>query len=274
MIQAGLSFPPFTYTLAETKCAQFAAAIGDELHRLPGGRYEAPVGSVFFVAAQDSGAVFRRLGLGWPDVLFGGLDLVYGRPLRAGETISGQTVVAGCRERGEGAGRLGLVQLRTEYLDEADEPVLQEVSTLIVSRGAGPRTDGPAAPVAGDAAPDQATFSHLVTRLDIAWMAVAVTDPNPIHVEDEVARQAGFRSVIAHGTFPVGAIGAAVARRYGAGRTRLLSVRLTAPTYPGDTILATAVEGRGPSTLDVAAVARGRLLAKGTVELDRDGQAP
>lgn len=261
--EPGFAFPAFTYALERVKCEEFARSIGDTLHRLPDGGEEVPVGSVFFVAAQDPSAIFEGLGLGWTDLLFGGIELEYARPLAAGETLSGLSTVAGYRERGEGERRLGILELRTDYRDEAQAPVLGETTTLIVRRGASlPGPGSSSLPAVAEPG-----FSCAVSRMSIAWMAVAITDPNPIHVEDEVARAAGFPSAIAHGTFPVGAIGAAVAARLGAGAVRRLSVRLTGPAYPGDTIVATASPATAPGLLDAQASAEGRLLARGQVEV-------
>jgi acyl dehydratase len=76
-----------------------------------------------------------------------------------------------------------------------------------------------------------------VDRLKIAWMAVAITDPNPIHLEDAVAHQAGFPSVIAHGTFAIGLMGQLLARWVGQQQVRRLEARLLAPVFPGEELL-------------------------------------
>lgn len=83
-------------------------------------------------------------------------------------------------------------------------------------------------------------YRHRVTRMSIAWMAVALEDPNEIHVEDTVASEAGFDTVIAHGTFPVGMIGTMITNWIGPGRVKYLSIRLEAPTFPGNEIVAGA----------------------------------
>lgn len=81
-------------------------------------------------------------------------------------------------------------------------------------------------------------YECYVDRMAIAWMAVALEDPNLIHIEDSVAHEAGFSAVIAHGTFPIGAIGAMLARWIGEENVLELDIRLVAPTYPGHTIKA------------------------------------
>jgi acyl dehydratase len=76
-----------------------------------------------------------------------------------------------------------------------------------------------------------------VDRLKIAWMAVAITDPNPIHLEDAVAYQAGFPSVIAHGTFAIGLMGLLLTRWAGQQQVRRVEARLLAPVFPGEELL-------------------------------------
>ncbi len=47
---------------------------------------------------------------------------------------------------------------------------------------------------------------HRVTRLDLVRYAGASGDFNPIHFDDEVARQFGLDGVIAHGMFTMGLV--------------------------------------------------------------------
>ena len=256
VLEAGTAFEPFVYRIEPVKAAEFARAIGDGLRPLPGGGIAAPVGFLFFVTAQDSGAVFRAAGVGWADVLFGGLSLRYARPVRVGETLRGRTCVTEVKRRNE----LAFASLETRYADDRGLAVLDEVSTVVV-RTAPPRPLPPRGG-GGPPGPDGGTFQVRVDRMAIAWMAVALEDPNPIHLEDEVARAAGFPSVIAHGTFPVGAIGALLTREHGAGSVRSLDVRLLAPTYPGETVTAVAT-----TELEVAAHAGDRVVAGGRAEV-------
>ena len=258
VLEPGAGLPPFRCRLEHAKAAEFAYAIGDELRPLPGGELEAPVGFLFFVTAQDSGEVFRTLGLAWTDVVFAGLSLDYERPVRVGEALEGRTCVTEVKRRGD----VVFASLQTRYADETGAEPLVELSTVAVRTPApAPAPGPPGEPPAGDL-----LYQLAVSRMAIAWMAVALGDPNPIHVEDEVARRAGFPSAIAHGTFPIGAIGAMLTRAHGAGSVRSLDVRLTGPTYPGDTVTAVGVADRDGG-LDVAAYAGQRLLARGCADL-------
>lgn len=96
----------------------------------------------------------------------------------------------------------------------------------------------------GDELPE--VLSPAIDRLRIAYMAVAMRDPNLVHVEDDFAVRSGLPGVIAHGTFVLAYAGAAVGRALGVDAIRRLKVDLTAPVFPGDILTtkgrATAVE--------------------------------
>ncbi|HZQ28198.1 MAG TPA: MaoC family dehydratase [Acidimicrobiales bacterium] len=108
-----------------------------------------------------------------------------------------------------------------------------------------------------------------ISRMRLAYMAVAMRDPNPVHVDDEFAKDIGLPSVIAHGTFAVSYVGAAVSRHVGVDNLRRLKVDLTAPVFPGS-VLTTEVTVRGTEgdlvVADVRAVgADGTEVARGEV---------
>jgi acyl dehydratase len=79
-----------------------------------------------------------------------------------------------------------------------------------------------------------------IERMNIAYMAVAMRDPNEVHTEDEVARKTGVPQVIAHGTFPLGYAGALLTRTFGADAVERFSLKLTAPVFPRDHLTAQA----------------------------------
>lgn len=91
-----------------------------------------------------------------------------------------------------------------------------------------------------------------VDRLRIAYMAVAMRDPNLVHVEDGYAAKAGLPSAIAHGTFVTSYAGAAVSRVVGVDALRRVRVDVTAPVFPGDLLrtagVVTAAEPRPDGT--------------------------
>jgi len=134
MNPVGMEFSPFTYRVDAVKAGEFARAIGDELRPVDGVP-EVPVGMIFFVVAGDSGEIFQALGIDWQNALFGGVALDLKRPLVAGDTLKGRTRCTAYREKGDGAGRLGIVELETRYRDHRESEILVEVSTIIVRGG-------------------------------------------------------------------------------------------------------------------------------------------
>ena len=75
-----------------------------------------------------------------------------------------------------------------------------------------------------------------VDRMRIAYMTVAMRDPNPVHIEDDYAQRCGLPGVIAHGTFVVAYLGLAVSRLVGVDAVRRVRADLTQPVFPGDKI--------------------------------------
>ena len=264
--EVGTEFPPFSHRVDPVKATEFATAIDDSLRRLPSGAWEVPIGMLFFVPIQDSGLIFRSFGADWTDVLFGGIALTFDRPVETGEELHGRTVVTSSRERGEGSARSLLVDLTTSYKGAEGGCVMTEVSTIVIRRPPRDRPgELPPAPLNPEPAAGAWVHRVEVSRLKIAYMAISIEDPNPIHVEDEIALRAGFPGAIAHGTFPIGALGAAVAASCGPGRLRRLEVRLIAPVYPGSEVVA-QVRLDGESYL-LEAHAGGRLVAKGSAQI-------
>ncbi len=87
-------------------------------------------------------------------------------------------------------------------------------------------------------------FRHSRTcdRLTPVYYAAVSGDFNPVHLDPEVARQAGFPSNILHGMCTFAWLAEACAIELGdAGRIRRMRARFSRPVFPGDTI---TFEGR------------------------------
>ncbi|MFF6002945.1 MaoC family dehydratase [Prauserella flavalba] len=122
----------------------------------------------------------------------------------------------------------------------------------------------------GDTLPEIVTPA--IDRMRIAYMTVSMRDPNLVHLEDDYAAKAGLPSVIAHGTFAVSHLGAAVSRAVGVDALTQFRVDLVAPVFPGDVLrteaTVTGVEtGDGGTVVSVklsATKADGTRVARGT----------
>ncbi|WP_375745726.1 MaoC/PaaZ C-terminal domain-containing protein [Corallococcus interemptor] len=100
------------------------------------------------------------------------------------------------------------------------------------------------------------TFTHVrqCDRLRPVYYAGASGDYNPIHIDPEVGRQAGFNGVILQGLCTLGWAVEAVAVFVGdPGRVRRVKVRFSRPVLPEDTV---TFQGR------VTAITEGRLTTE------------
>jgi 3-hydroxybutyryl-CoA dehydratase len=82
-----------------------------------------------------------------------------------------------------------------------------------------------------------------VTDRDIALFAEVSTDHNPVHLDDDYARDTIFQGRIAHGMLTAGLISAVIGEQLpGHGSVYLgQSLRFLAPVRPGDSVLAEVV---------------------------------
>jgi acyl dehydratase len=89
---------------------------------------------------------------------------------------------------------------------------------------------------AGEPLPE---LTRVVTSEDVRAYAEAGGDRNPLHLDDAVARAAGFPGVIAHGMFTMGHLGACIGSWAGdPGAILALSAQFRAPVFMGDRIVA------------------------------------
>ncbi|CAA7612284.1 MaoC family dehydratase [Magnetospirillum sp. SS-4] len=86
----------------------------------------------------------------------------------------------------------------------------------------------------GDAIPD--LVKPVITRTQLALFAGASGDHNPIHLDDEQARNGGLPGVIAHGMLSMAFLGQVLTNWAPQKAVRSYSARFTAMAFPGDTI--------------------------------------
>lgn len=82
-------------------------------------------------------------------------------------------------------------------------------------------------------------LTRTVTSEDIRAYADVSGDRNPLHQNDELAREVGFPGIIAHGMFTMGHLASCIAAWAGdpAGVVRL-SAQFRAPVYMGEQVVA------------------------------------
>jgi len=112
-----------------------------------------------------------------------------------------------------------------------------------------------------------------VTAVDLALFAAASGDHNPLHLDVDAARAAGFDRPIVHGMLTMAYAARLFTEALGAGSVRALETRFTGAARLGETVRLTAdlakVEGGvGHYTLG-ARTAGGTELATGTARVAR-----
>lgn len=180
-----------------------------------------------------------EFGADWQRILAGEQSVTIHRPLPAEGYFVGRTRFEGIEDKGPDKGAVVLVSRTIE--DEAGTLYATDRRTAFLRGDGGcssagaplprpePVPDGrePDAVVAIATAPNQA----LIYRLS--------GDLNPLHIEPDVARRAGFARPILHGLCSYGVAGRAllrVAADNDPTRLRRLDARFSAPVYPGETI--------------------------------------
>lgn len=78
--------------------------------------------------------------------------------------------------------------------------------------------------------------SEAVTPVQLALFAAASGDHNPLHLDPEVARRAGFDQPVVHGMFSMAVAARMFTHRFGPGCVRLLQTRFTGVALVGDVL--------------------------------------
>jgi acyl dehydratase len=86
---------------------------------------------------------------------------------------------------------------------------------------------------------DLPRLARTVERAEVKAYADASGDQNPLHQDDDFARNVGFPGVIAHGMFTMGHLASSVARWIGPGGSiRRMRAQFRSAVLLGDTIVA------------------------------------
>jgi acyl dehydratase len=205
-------------------------------------------------------------GLDWTRLLHGEQRLKLHAPLPASGRVTGRSRVKSITDKGVGKGAVVVVE-RT-ITDSAAGTLLATIEQVTFCRGDGgySATGQPSDVVATPAhpiperAPD--AVCTLATRPEAALIYRLSADPNPLHVDPETARRAGFERPILHGLAVYGVVAHALVKTwcaYEPARLKALNVRFSSPVYPGETIR-TEMWKEGESVLFRAFVAERNVL--------------
>jgi acyl dehydratase len=184
-----------------------------------------------------------RTGIDYTMILHGEEALEIHRPLAAAGTLVSKHRVRQVVDKGPGKGAL-VVYDKTLHDKQSGERVATVTHTTFCRADGGfSARDGKsdAAPPPPAKVPVRApdAVCELATLPQQALLYRLLADRNPLHSDPAAARKAGFERPILHGLATYGAACHAVLRTcadYDPRRLKSLSVRFSAPVYPGETL--------------------------------------
>ncbi len=179
-------------------------------------------------------------GIDVTKLLHGEQSVQIHKPLPAAGTIRGQLTVEALHDKGEGRGALLVMKREITDADSGDAIATVRITSFLRANGGfGGQND----PVAEPRPIPQRPAEMVVTSATTAEQALLYRlcgDDNPIHVDHEVARKAGFPNPILHGLCTYGVACRAVVQAVCGNdpeRMKRFDVRFSRPVYPGDQIV-------------------------------------
>jgi acyl dehydratase len=242
-----LDLPPIEHTYGARDCILYALGVGlgqdptDERQLAFVYEKNLQVLPTFAVVLGYSAYSFRRpeLGITWSHVVHGEHGLVLHRPIPVHGTVFGQVRILDVVDKGEGRG--ALIYSERKITDKASGDLLATITQTTFCRAdggfGGPKRETPPPHAIPERTPD--LVCDLATRPETALIYRLSGDVNPLHAEPAFAKTAGYPRPILHGLATFGVAGHALLKEvcgYDPARLRTMSVRFSAPVYPGETI--------------------------------------
>ncbi len=177
--------------------------------------------------------------LTWSHVVHGEQGLVLHAPVAPQGSVIGRTRIVDVIDKGEDKG--ALIYSERTIVDKVSGRLLASLTQTTFCRAdggfGGPRRETPPPHALPNRAPD--VICDLPTRPEMALIYRLSGDVNPLHADPKFAREAGFPRPILHGLATMGVAGHALLKTicgYDPARLTAMSVRFSAPVYPGETI--------------------------------------
>lgn len=289
---SGRTFEPVEFVLSDRLCVPaWARALGSTDPHMRdlaaataagwSGRPVPPVMYAFFLTLPDE-VLLGELGFTWGRTLAAGITVDVARVATDSERVQGRSYVDAAYEK---VGRDGkarqFLRLRTDFVDDREQ-LVNRWQTMFIEHVPQLTPGLDAADPAPELGPIPAALpvhpvppssgaelnAHRVgplDRLDFARVSVALDDPNLVHLDDEVARAAGFESVIGSGAFVLGSIYELARRAVGPERVTRLTMQQRRPFVVGAELVTTGTQAEGaPSSIEVTvALASGEAIGGG-----------
>ena len=191
------------------------------------------------VIAGSVGVNTSRLGVNYKLVLHGEEETILHSPMPASAKLIADSSVVEVYDKGEGKG--ALIIRRTVLRDHVSDELVATLNRTIFARGdggcGGAKTPAPVPHPTPDREPDKSF--HYPTRLDQAALYRLNGDRNPLHIDPELAKSAGFEAPILHGLCTYGITCRAVLEgfcQFDAARLASHAARFSSPVFPGETL--------------------------------------
>lgn len=180
-------------------------------------------------------------GLTWSHTVHGEQGLKLHAPVATQGEVIGRERVVDVVDKGADKG--ALIYSERQIIERATGRLLATLSQTTFCRAdggfGGPRARKQVVPphVVPDRAPDM--VCDLPTRPEMALIYRLSGDVNPLHADPDFAKAAGFPRPILHGLASMGVAGHALLKTlcsYDPSRLTAMSVRFSAPVFPGETL--------------------------------------
>ncbi|MEM1375215.1 MAG: MaoC/PaaZ C-terminal domain-containing protein [Pseudomonadota bacterium] len=240
------TFPDVVHSYTTKDCILYALGIGfgeDPTHRaeLPFVFEEPHLRVVPSMAAVLASPGFwardPATGIDWRRFLHAEQEVILHRPLSSDATVRATTRITRIIDKGAAKG--ALIYLERQITDRSG--LLATVRVVNFARGnggcAGDSGPQPAAHRLPDGPPETRFETHTDPRSALFYRLSG--DPNPLHVDPDVAAAAGFDRPILHGLCSFGIATRAILATYcdyDPELLRAIKLRFSKPVYPGETI--------------------------------------
>ena len=185
-------------------------------------------------------------GVDWVRLVHGEQALTLHRPLAPAGRLVGRSCNTALSDKGAGKGAILLNERRLFDVDSGELVAtlgntyfLRGDGGFSLLPGNGPAGGDPIAASAWEAPQSPPQVCDLPTMPQAALIYRLSADLNPLHVDPEVARAAGFPRPILHGLCTFGVAAHAILRTccdYDPSRLAHMAVRFSVPVFPGETI--------------------------------------
>lgn len=180
-----------------------------------------------------------ELGIDWKRILHGEQSTILHAPLPIAGRLRGETRIEAIYDKGADKGAIARAVRR--IYDEGDGTHIATATMHTFLRGNGGHGGSEGSPPAPHPLPERPADETvtIATAGNQAAIYRLSGDYNPLHIDPEVAKAAGFDRPILHGLCTYGVAGRALLKALcGNDPARLgrMDVRFSAPVYPGETI--------------------------------------